>query len=598
MPEFRNIAIIAHVDHGKTTLVDALLQQSGTYEEHQQIETRVMDSHDQEKERGITIYAKNTSYQYKNCKVNIIDTPGHADFGSEVERVLRMIDSVILVVDSYEGPMPQTKFVLSKSLALGLNPIVVINKVDKPSARCDWVINELFDLFVKLDATDEQLDFPICYTIATEGKAGNESDNITENIQPLFELIMQQVSPAKTADEAPLKMQVTNLAYDNFLGRMAIGRIYQGTVNKNDRVTVIKPDGTKKPAKISEVLVSLGLARVKVPTAYSGDVVIIAGISDIYVGDTIVFDAKESPMPSINIDEPTLKMAFMVNSSPFAGKEGKLLTSRQIRERLERELETNIGMSMDFSDPECFIVCGRGELHLAVLVESMRREGFELQIGTPQVIYQFENNKRLEPIERVSISLPSEFAGNVIAEMGKRKGDMLNLQEHNGSNMMEYFIPTRGLLGFKSQFTTLTKGEGILTSVFEKYEPYKGDIEHREVGSLICSESGTAMAFSLWKLQERGPLFIDPAIPVYEGMIIGEHLKGSDLNVNPTKNKKLTNVRASGKDDALNLVPPRKLGLEEAIDYIGDDEFVEVTPSNIRLRKKYLKESERRHNNR
>ena len=594
MNTFRNIAIIAHVDHGKTTLVDALLKQSGTFDAHQVVETRVMDSFDQEKERGITIYAKNTALQFEDCKINIVDTPGHADFGSEVERVLRMVDSVLLVVDAYEGPMPQTKFVLSKSLAMGHNPIVIINKIDKPSARPDWVIDQLFDLFVTLEATDAQLDFPICYTVAKQGIAGLETNEMADNITPLFRVIMDKVPPAQSNISKPFKMQVTNLAYDNFLGRMAVGRVYEGLVKRNQEVTVLTQDGKIKTAKISEVLTTVGLQRIKVEQAVSGDIVTLAGISDIYVGDTISADKKTDPMPVIAIDEPTLKMTFMVNSSPFAGQDGKLLTSRQIRERLERELEVNVGMSMDLSNPDAYVVCGRGELHLSVLIESMRREGFELQVGAPEVIFKVIDGKKMEPCERVNIFVPSEFSGSIIAELSKRKGELLNLQDNNDTTHIEYLIPSRGLLGFKSQFTSMTKGEGILSSVFDSYAPHKGEIERRDVGSMISGESGTAMAYSLWNLQERGPLFIRAATPIYEGMIIGEHLKGGDLNVNATKNKKLTNVRASGKDDALNLVPIREISLEQAIDYIGEDELVEVTPKNIRLRKKYLRESDRR----
>ncbi len=594
MNTFRNIAIIAHVDHGKTTLVDALLKQSGTFDAHQVIETRVMDSFDQEKERGITIYAKNTALQFEDCKINIVDTPGHADFGSEVERVLRMVDSVLLVVDAYEGPMPQTKFVLGKSLAMGHNPIVIINKIDKPSARPDWVIDQLFDLFVTLEATDAQLDFPICYTVAKQGIAGLETNEMADNITPLFRVIMDKVPPAQSNISKPFKMQVTNLAYDNFLGRMAVGRVYEGLVKRNQEVTVLTQDGKIKTAKISEVLTTVGLQRIKVEQAVSGDIVTLAGISDIYVGDTISADKKTDPMPVIAIDEPTLKMTFMVNSSPFAGQDGKLLTSRQIRERLERELEVNVGMSMDLSNPDAYVVCGRGELHLSVLIESMRREGFELQVGAPEVIFKVVDGTKMEPCERVNIFVPSEFSGSIIAELSKRKGELLNLQDNDDTTHIEYLIPSRGLLGFKSQFTSMTKGEGILSSVFDSYAPHKGEIERRDVGSMISGESGTAMAYSLWNLQERGPLFIRAATPIYEGMIIGEHLKGGDLNVNATKNKKLTNVRASGKDDALNLVPIRAISLEQAIDYIGEDELVEVTPKNIRLRKKYLRESDRR----
>ena len=598
MHNFRNIAIIAHVDHGKTTLVDALLQQSGTFRANQVVENRVMDSFDQEKERGITIYAKNTSLMVGDCKINVVDTPGHADFGSEVERVLLMVDSVLLVVDAYEGPMPQTKFVLSKSLELGLRPIVLINKVDKPSARCDWVVDSLFDLFVTLGADEEQLDFPICYSIAKQGRAGYEADKLEDNVQPIFEMIIKHVPQAQTDASLPLRMQVSNLAYDNFLGRMAVGRLYEGSVKRGQEVTVTNQAGEQRRAKISEVLITEGLHREKVDMATSGEIVTLGGLSGIDVGDTIAANNSIERMPVIQIDEPTLKMSIMVNDSPFAGQSGTFLTSRQIRERLEREEEINVGMRFDFSNPDCFIVSGRGELHLAVLIESMRREKFELQVGAPEVIFREENGVKNEPIERVAISAPTSMVGNIISELGARKGEMMSLIEENDITSMEYLVPSRGLLGFKSRFTTLTKGEGILSSAFESYEAYKGDIEKRQVGSMICGENGATMAYSLWNLQERGPLFIGPAMPVYEGMIIGEHLKGSDLTVNPTKNKKLTNVRASGKDDAINLVPIRKLTLEQAIDYIGSDEYLEITPESIRLRKKYLTEAERRRHKR
>ncbi|MDD4151394.1 MAG: translational GTPase TypA [Candidatus Gracilibacteria bacterium] len=588
----RNVAIIAHVDHGKTTLVDALLKQSGTFRENEAVETCVMDSNAQEKERGITIYSKNTSIFYKGNKINIVDTPGHADFGSEVERVLRTVDSVILVVDAYEGPMPQTKFVLKKSLELGIKPLVVINKIDKPTARPDEVVDMVFDLFVKLGASDEQLDFPVAYAIAREGIAKINLEDESSDITPLFDLILEKVAEAPNDITKPFRMQVANLAYDNFLGRLAIGRVYEGKAKVGQQVVITGNDGKQRNGKISEILTNEGLKKVK-SEAVAGDIVTIAGIPDIFVGETIAENASVPAMPPITIDEPTLKMEFLVNNSPFAGREGKFVTSRQIRDRLERELEVNVGMQIDFSE-ENFIVAGRGELHLSVLIETMRREGFELQVGAPQVIMHEENHVRMEPMELVTISLPDESAGGVIAEMGKRRGEMMNMSTDNGTTNLEFMIPTRGLLGFKSEFTTLTKGEGILTSAFEGYGPYKGDIEKRDVGSMISGETDKTMAYSLWKLQERGPLFVDPAVEIYEGMIIGEHLKGGDLVVNACKNKQLTNVRSSGTDEALRLTPIHRMTLEEAIDYIGPGEYVEVTPLSIRMRKKYLTENERK----
>ncbi|MFA5917283.1 MAG: translational GTPase TypA [Candidatus Gracilibacteria bacterium] len=592
--KYINIAIIAHVDHGKTTLVDALLKQCGTFKEHEKVETCVMDSNDQEKERGITIYSKNTSVSYKDFKINIVDTPGHADFGSEVERVLRMVDSVVLVVDAYEGPMPQTKFVLRKSLELGLKPLVVINKIDKPTARPDYVIDHLFDLFVQLNASDEQLDFSSCYTIARDGIAKRHLNDESDNIHPLLDMIIEKVEPKENIIDAPFRMQIANLAYDNFLGRLGIGRITDGTVKQGQEVVIIGNDGTKRKGKISDILTNEGLKKIKSKESSAGDIVTIAGISDIYIGETICANDKVEPLPAITIDEPTLRMEFLVNNSPFAGREGKFVTGRQIRDRLERELETNVGLKIDLDSAENYIVSGRGELHLSVLIENMRREGFELQVGAPEVIFKMKTGVKYEPIERVAINLPSVSAGSIIERMGKRKGEMLAMSEENGITSLEFFVPTRGLLGFKSEFVTLTKGEGILTSSFEKYDIYKGDIEKREVGSMISGEAGTAMGYSLWKLQERGPIFIDPAIEIYQGMIIGEHLKGGDLTVNATKNKQLTNIRASGTDEAIKLTPPRRFTLEDALDYISNDEYVEVTPKSVRLRKKYLNENERK----
>ncbi|MCH2188568.1 translational GTPase TypA [Candidatus Gracilibacteria bacterium] len=595
---FRNIAIIAHVDHGKTTLVDELLKADDNFDTRVGIEERAMDSNAQEQERGITIYSKNTGINYRGNKINIVDTPGHADFGSEVERVLRTVDSVCLVVDAYEGPMPQTKFVLKKSLELGLHPIVVINKMDKPSARADWVVDQLFDLFVQLGASDEQLEHlnePV-YAIARDGLAWTDENPEQKDITPLLDFVMNKVPEAANEAGKPFKMQVANLGYDSFLGRLGIGRIYEGIGKVGQEVYITSNDGVERKGKITEILTNEGLEKKKTSEAQAGDIVTIAGIPDIFVGETIAGESGAEPMPAITIDEPTLKMDFLVNNSPFAGKEGKFVTSRQIRDRLEKELETNVGMKIDFDSGENYEVSGRGELHLSVLIETMRREGFELQVGAPVVIMHEENGKKMEPIENVSVSVPAGVEGSVIAELGKRKGVMSNMVEENGIMNLDFKVPTRGLLGFKSEFTTMTKGEGLLSSSFDSFEEYKGAIDKRSVGSMISMENGTAMAYSLFNLQDRGMMFIEPQTEIYEGMIVGESAKPEDLTVNVTKNKKLTNVRASGSDEALKLTPPKLMTLEEAIDYISADEYVEVTPESIRLRKKWLKEHERKKN--
>jgi GTP-binding protein len=601
MSKFINIAIIAHVDHGKTTLVDALLKQTNTFRENEDVGTTIMDSNDQEKERGITIYAKNTAVNYKDYKINIVDTPGHADFGSEVERVLRMVDSVCLVVDAYEGPMPQTKFVLKKALELGLKPLVVINKIDKPTAQPDAVIDMLFDLFVQLGATDEQLDITdgrIVYTIARDGIAIKDMADARTDITPLFETIIEKVAMAANDETKPFKMQIANLAYDNYVGRMGIGRVVDGQVKVGQSVTIIANDGTRRTGKISKVFTSLGLKKIEVDAGVAGDIITIAGIPDIYVGETVCADPEATPMPAITVDEPTLTMEFMVNDSPFAGKEGKFVTSRQIRDRLEKETEMNVGLKIDFenSDGNSYKVSGRGELHLSVLVETMRREGFELQVGAPQVIFHMVDGKKHEPIESVVMWVPEAASGTIFEMLGKRKGICKNMNTVNGVTNMEFDVPTRGLLGFRSRFVIETKGEGIIYSSFDHYEEYKGAIDKRDVGSMISACGGTTMAFSLFNLQDRGPILVEPAVEVYEGMIIGEHLKGSDLVVNPTKNKQLTNMRASGTDEAIRLVPIRQMTLEDCLDYIGDDEYVEVTPKSLRLRKKWLTETDRKKN--
>lgn len=595
---FRNIAIIAHVDHGKTTLVDELLKADDNFDQRVGLEERAMDSNAQEQERGITIYSKNTGINYKGNKINIVDTPGHADFGSEVERVLRTVDSVCLVVDAYEGPMPQTKFVLKKSLELGLHPVIVINKMDKPSARAEWVVDQLFDLFVQLGASDEQLEHlnePV-YAIARDGLAWTDENPEQKDITPLLDFVMNKVAEAPNDAEAPFKMQIANLGFDNFLWRLGIGRIYEWVVKVGQEVFITSNEWVERKGKITEILTNEGLAKVKAKEASAWDIVTIAGIADIFVGETVSSKTWAAPMPAITIDEPTLKMEFLVNNSPFAGREGKFVTSRQIRDRLEKELETNVWLKVDFDSGDNYEVAGRWELHLSVLIETMRREGFELQVGAPVVIMQEINGKKMEPIENVSVSVPAGFEWPVIAELGKRKGLMSNMIENNGIVSLEFRVPTRGLLWFKSEFTTMTKGEGLLSSSFDCFEEYKGNIEKRSVGSMISMENGKTMAYSLFNLQDRGTIFVEPATEIYEGMIIGESNKDQDLSVNATKNKKLTNVRASGTDEALKLTPPKLMTLEEAIDYISNDEYVEVTPETIRLRKKFLTEGERKRN--
>jgi len=595
--DIRNIAIIAHVDHGKTTLVDYLLKEGGAFNSHESVAERVMDSNDQERERGITIYAKNASINYKGTKINIVDTPGHADFGSEVERVLRTVDATVLLVDALEGPMPQTKFVLSKSLKLGLPVLVVINKIDKPAARPDHVVDLTFDLFDKLGASDEQMDFPYIYTIAREGIAIRNLADKHENIIPLLDFILEHVPVAKSDVDKDFRMQPATLAYDNFLGRMAVGRVYEGKVKAGQTVTVLNPDGEKRSAKLSKVFTFQGLKRVEVKEVEAGDIVSIAGIADIYVGETITDNPDTEPLPAIKVDPPSLAMDFMVNNSPFAGREGKLLTSRNIRERLLKELEINVGLHVEMTNnTDTFKVYGRGEMHLSVLIENMRREGFELQVSQPQVVLQEVDSVSCEPFESVVVNVPENMAGKIIEILSSRKGIMKNMSNENENAIMEFEIPTRGLLGFRSTFIVLTKGEGTLYHSFSHFAPHCGKIDKRSVGSMICGFTGVASAYALWNLQERGPIFIHPATEVYEGMIIGEHNQGTDLYVNPMKGKKLSNVRSSGADDAINLTPPLVVELEKALEYIQEDEYVEITPKSIRLRKKYLTENERKRN--
>ena len=593
--DIRNIAIIAHVDHGKTTLVDALLQQGGAYADHEETVELAMDSNDQERERGITIYAKNTSIQYKDCKINIVDTPGHADFGSEVERILRMVDSVLLLVDAQEGPMPQTKFVLKKSLELGLRPIVVINKIDKPAQRSMEVIDMVFDLFGTLGASNEQLDFPYVFAIAREGIAQKSLEEQGSDLTPLFDLILEHVPVAENNADAPLRMQPSSLAYDDYVGRMGIGRIYEGTIKVGQQVAVLRPDGERRNGKITKLYLAQGLNKAEVQQAVAGDIVTVAGIDDIYVGETIAAKEVTEPLPAISIDPPTISMNFLVNNSPFAGREGSQLTTRQIRDRLEREKETNVGLHVEpIEGTDSYRVSGRGELHLAVLIEAMRREGFELQVSRPEVIFQEIEGAVCEPIEHVIVDVPEEFSGSVINMLNRRKGEMQDMKTEEGHTRLEFLVPTRGLLGFRGDFIIETKGEGILNHSFLKFEPEKGEIPGRSRGSLISMITGETMAFSLFQLQDRGTLFVEAQTPIYEGMIIGENSKTGDMMVNATKNKKLTNVRAAGSDEAMTLITVKQMTLEQALEYIGDDELVEVTPESIRLRKKLLKEHERK----
>ena len=586
----RNIAIIAHVDHGKTSLVDQLLKQSWTLKKMED-QDLVMDNNDQERERGITIYAKNTAIEYHGERINIVDTPWHADFGSEVERVLRMVDSVILVVDAYEGPMPQTKFVLKKSLELWLKPMVVINKIDKPAARPDRVIDQLFDLFILLGASDEQADFPIIYASAKNGYAMKNLSDEQKDLTPLFDAILENVAPAPEKLDEPFRMQIANLGYDDYLWRLGIGRVYEGKIKVWSQVTIIWNDGTKRSGKIAKLFTTLGLQRIETEEATCGDIITISGIPNIFVGETVGVGEFE-PLPTIAIDEPTLSMEFLVNDSPFAGKEGKYMTTRNMAERLEKEVETNVGLKVENQDGK-FIVSGRGELHLGVLIESIRREGRELQVWAPQVIYKEENGQKLEPMESLVVSVEDDLSGTVIDMLAPRKWLMQNMYSENGLTTMEFSIPTRWLLGFRGEFILATKGEWIMYSAFSHYEPFKWEIQKRQVWSMISSATGQAMMYGIFKLQERGPIFVDPAQSIYEGMIVGEHLKGGDMTVNLTINKQMNNVRNSGNDEAMRIDPIVHLSLEQAMWYIAHDELVEITPKAIRIRKKYLTESAR-----
>jgi len=593
--EYRTIAIIAHIDHGKTTLVDQVLRQGGAFEAHEEMTERVMDSDVQEKERGITIYAKNCSILYKGSKINIVDTPGHADFGSEVERVLRMCDSVLLLVDAFDGPMPQTRFVLKKSLEIGIRPIVIINKIDRQGADPERALSEVFDLFVQLGASHEQLDFPYVFAVGRDGVAKLKMSDQSENLNPLFDLICSHVKPSAGDPLKPLLLQPVNLAYDSYSGRMAVGRITEGTVKKNQTVYLLKPDGKTETGRISKIMVYRGIQQVEVDLAEAGDIVMVAGLPDVYVGDTIAGEESAKPLPLITVDPPTVSMDFLVNNSPFAGKEGKLVTTRHIRERLERELEINVGLKIELGErSEAFRVSGRGEMHLGVLIEAMRREGFELAVSRPEVILREMKGVQMEPIETAYIDVPDRYVGAVIEKLGRRKGMMQTMESKNGITRLTYDVPTRGLLGFRNEFVIDTRGDGILTHAFKEYAPYVGDMPGRTTGSIISGITGTSVAYAIWQLQERGTFFIGSGVPVYAGMIVGESPNGQDIIVNIGKEKRLSNVRASGSDEAIRLVPPLIMTLDMALEYIQEDELVEVTPKSIRLRKKILDEIERK----
>jgi GTP-binding protein len=588
--EIRNIAIIAHVDHGKTTLTDALMRQTGAA-----AEGVTMDSNNIEQERGITIYSKNTSVEYKGTKINIVDTPGHADFGSEVERVLRSIDSVLLIVDAQEGPMPQTRFVLKKSLELGLKPIVVLNKIDKAAANPGWAEEQVLELFLELGASDDQANFTTMYAIGREGVAMRKLDDERKDLSPLLDVILEQVPSAATPElvAQPLRIQSFNLGYDNFLGRMAIARVYEGTVHPGENVFVKTPDGATRSGKITKIFSFKGLERVDVPEAQAGDIVMIAGLPDIFIGETISTDKEAVALPAISVDEPTITLNFLVNNSPFAGREGKYVTSRQLREYLERELEVNVGLKIDFVSPDSFKVSGRGELHIAILLENMRRAGYELQVSQPQVIIREEAGVKMEPYEEVTIDTPSEYQGSIIERLGSRAFVLQNLVQNDNLVRLTLEGPTRGLLGYRNQFVIDTKGEGILASRVVGFKPYAGEIKKRQVGSMISMAPGKALGYGLWGLQERGVLYIVPATEVYEGMVIGNTSKGEEMMVNPTKGKNLTNVRSSGNDEAINLFPPFTVTIERGLEIMAEDEYLEITPESVRIRKMFLNESER-----
>jgi GTP-binding protein len=587
--DIRNIAIIAHVDHGKTTLVDHMLRQTGIFRLNQQLVTRVMDSSDLERERGITILAKNTAIHYNGVKINIVDTPGHADFGGEVERTLTMVDGVLLLVDAAEGPLPGTKFVLKKSLDLNLKPIVVINKIDRKDARPHEVLDLVFELFLSLGAHDHQLDFPTIYCIAKQGIAKNEIDQESTNLIPLMEAIVQHVPPPEGDVDSPFQMLVTTIDYNDYLGRLGIGRIHRGTIRLGGPMKIIHRDGAPDDARVTKIYTFDGLKRIETTAAGAGDIIAIAGMEDVDIGETLADEADPSPLPFVAIEEPTLSMNFVVNNSPFAGLDGRYVTTRHLSERLTRELRSNVSLRIELTEsPDTFKVSGRGELHLAILIETMRREGFEFQVSRPEVIYRRIADVLSEPMEHVIIDVPDEFVGVVIENLGRRRGEMKNMMPGNGNTRIEFIVPARGLIGFRGEFMTQTKGTGILHHNFHGYEPYKGDMAHRTKGAMVAMESGESVAYGMWKLQERSVFFIDPGTKIYSGMVVGENSREQDMTVNVCKTKQLTNMRASGSDEAVRLEPARILTLEQAIEWIGDDELVEVTPHNIRIRKRYL----------
>ncbi|MGL2756705.1 translational GTPase TypA [Helicobacter pylori] len=589
MKNIRNIAVIAHVDHGKTTLVDGLLSQSGTFSEREKVDERVMDSNDLERERGITILSKNTAIYYKDTKINIIDTPGHADFGGEVERVLKMVDGVLLLVDAQEGVMPQTKFVVKKALSFGICPIVVVNKIDKPAAEPDRVVDEVFDLFVAMGASDKQLDFPVVYAAARDGYAMKSLDDEKKNLEPLFETILEHVpSPSGSVDE-PLQMQIFTLDYDNYVGKIGIARVFNGSVKKNESVLLMKSDGSKENGRITKLIGFLGLARTEIENAYTGDIVAIAGFNAMDVGDSVVDPANPMPLDPMHLEEPTMSVYFAVNDSPLAGLEGKHVTANKLKDRLLKEMQTNIAMKCEEMGEGKFKVSGRGELQITILAENLRREGFEFSISRPEVIIKEENGVKCEPFEHLVIDTPQDFSGAIIERLGKRKAEMKAMNPmSDGYTRLEFEIPARGLIGYRSEFLTDTKGEGVMNHSFLEFRPFSGSVESRKNGALISMENGEATAFSLFNIQERGTLFINPQTKVYVGMVIGEHSRDNDLDVNPIKSKHLTNMRASGSDDAIKLTPPRTMVLERALEWIEEDEILEVTPLNLRIRKKIL----------
>ena len=597
----RNIAIIAHVDHGKTTLVDKLLQQSGTFAAHEHVQERVMDSNDLERERGITILAKNCAIRYRGTHINIVDTPGHADFGGEVERVLSMVDGVLLLIDAVEGPMPQTRFVTRKALALGLKPIVVVNKVDRPGARPDWAVNQTFDLFDKLGATEDQLDFPVVYASALLGFAKKELSQDSKDMAPLFEAILEHVPVRDEDPDAPLQLQICSLDYSSYVGKIGIGRIRRGRIKAAQQVLVLNGENSSPlVAKVNQVLKFEGLERKPVDEAEAGDIVLINGIDEVGIGATLCHPEHPDALPALKVDEPTLTMNFLVNASPLAGREGKYVTSRQLRERLERETKSNVALRVEYpADTDTFIVSGRGELHLTILIENMRREGYELAVSRPRVVMKDVNGEKQEPYEVLTVDVEDTNQGAVMEELGRRRGELLDMQpDGKGRVRLDYRITARGLIGFQGEFMTLTRGTGIMSHVFDDYGPVKAELEEHRNGVLVSQDDGVAVAYALWKLQERGRMFVSPGEPVYEGMIIGIHSRDNDLVVNPIRTKQLTNIRASGKDEAILLTPPIQLTLEYAVEFIGEDELAEVTPKSIRLRKRFLKEHERKRESR